>query len=109
MSAVNLIDPIAAYFAAEPQGAEAISRCFTSDARVCDEGKAHIGLAAIRAWSAQSAARYRYTLEPRAVKLAGHLHKVQTHVIGDFPGSPIDLTFSFRVQHGLIAELEIAV
>ena len=44
---LNLAEPIAAYFAAESSGPEAVVRCFTNNAVVKDEGQTYEGLAAI--------------------------------------------------------------
>jgi len=35
------------------------------------------------------------------------VHVVYSHTAGTFPGSPIDLKLSFRLERGLIASLEI--
>jgi hypothetical protein len=33
---------------------------------------------------------------------------VTGRVTGNFPGSPVDLRYRFRLDHGLVASLEIA-
>lgn len=107
MNTLNLPEPIAAYFAADPQNAAAVAHCFTPQAVVKDEGRTHTGLAAIQAWKAASAARYRYTAEPFALEQNGRQYIVSSHVAGNFPGSPVDLRYHFRLERGLIAALEI--
>ncbi|MBT9486772.1 MAG: nuclear transport factor 2 family protein [Rubrivivax sp.] len=107
MNALNLPEPIAAYFAADPQNPAAVAHCFTPQAVVKDEGRTHTGLEAIRQWKAASAAKYRYTAEPFAVVQNNQHHIVSGHVVGDFPGSPVNLRFQFRLERGLIAALEI--
>jgi hypothetical protein len=52
MSTLILPDPIAAYFAADPNSTDAITRCFTTHAVVKDEGRTYTGLEAIKAWQA---------------------------------------------------------
>lgn len=107
MNTLNLPEPIAAYFAADPQNATAVARCFTPQAVVKDEGRTHTGLEAIKAWKAAAAAKYRYTAEPFALEQKNQQHIVSSHVAGDFPGSPVDLRYHFRLERGLIAALEI--
>jgi hypothetical protein len=100
--------PIAAYFAAEPRCADATARCFTTHAVVKDEGRTHTGPDAIKAWKAAASAAYVYTSEPFAVEQQDGLHVVTSRVSGNFPGSPVDLRYHFRIERGLIAALEIA-
>jgi hypothetical protein len=47
---LNLPKPIAAYFDADKVDGEAVSRCFTENAVVKDEGHTHKGRAAISQW-----------------------------------------------------------
>jgi len=108
MTAPTLPDPIAAYFNADTRGAEAVARCFTPQAVVTDEGHTHAGLEAIKAWKAAAAAKYSYTSEPFALEQKDGCHVVTSRVTGDFPGSPIDLRYRFRLERGLIASLGIA-
>lgn len=107
MSTLNLPEPIAAYFRADQQPPDALARCFTTKATVKDEGRTHIGLDAIKAWKATASARYTYTTEPFALEQADGHHVVRSHVVGNFPGSPVDLRYRFRLERGLIASLEI--
>lgn len=107
MHTLNLPEPIAAYFAADTQNAHAVARCFTAQAVVKDEGKTHTGLEAIRAWKSAASAQYTYTTEPFAVDREAGAQVVRAHVAGNFPGSPVDLRYRFRLERGLIASLEI--
>ena len=109
MTALTLSDPIAAYFNADKRGADAIARCFTPQAVVTDEGRTYAGLEAIKAWKAAAAVKYSYASEPFALEQKDGCHVVTSRVTGNFPGSPIDLRYSFRLERGLIASLEIAV
>ncbi len=108
MTKLRLPDPIAAYFEADEHDAEAIARCFTEQAVVKDEGRTHSGVAAIRAWKIESSAKYTYTSEPVGLEERGGDHVVTSRVTGNFPGSPVDLRFAFRLEGGKIAFLEIA-
>ena len=109
MTVLMLPDPIAAYFAADPQNPEALARCFTAQAVVKDEGHTHLGLDAIKAWKAAASAKYSYTSEPTALEQSEGCHIVTSRVAGNFPGSPVDLRYRFRLERGLIAALEISL
>ena len=107
MTPLNLPEPIAAYFDADKHDGEAVARCFTKQAVVQDEGQTHTGLAAIKAWKTAASARFSYTSEPFAVEQKNDQHIVTSHLTGNFPGSPVDLQFCFRLERGKIAFLEI--
>lgn len=109
MSILILPEPIAAYFASDTQSPEAVARCFTAQAVVKDEGHTHTGPDAIKAWKASASAQYTYTTAPFALEREDGLQIVTAHVAGNFPGSPIDLRYRFRLERGLIASLEITV
>ena len=104
---ISLPEPIAAYFAADRLDAEAVARCFTNDAVVKDEGETHAGLAAIRRWKTEAAAKYTYTCEPFLMERVDGMTVVHSHLEGDFPGGQVDLRFFFCLERGLIASLEI--
>ena len=78
-------------------------------ATVKDEGRTHTGLDAIRAWKAAASARFAYTTEPFALDQDNGRHIVSGRVTGNFPGSPVNLRYRFRLERGLIASLEITV
>ena len=106
--AIELPATVAAYFAADKgRNAEAVSRCFTSDAVVKDEGNTHVGRDAIRRGMALSSAKYTYVAEPFSVAAEGGRTVVAAHLSGNFPGSPLDLRYAFVLEGGEIAELEI--
>jgi hypothetical protein len=107
MTTLTLPRSIAAYFAADQRTADDITRCFTTQAVVKDEGRTYTGLDAIKAWKAAASAAYSYTSEPFAVEQKNGLHVVTSRVSGNFPGSPLDLRFRFGLERGLIASLEI--
>jgi hypothetical protein len=107
MRSLNLPDPIAAYFAADKRDGEAVAQCFAKQAFVKDEGQTHSGLAAIKAWKVAASAKYSYTSEPIAVEQKDGRYVVTSQVTGNFPGSPVQLRFVFRLERGKIASLEI--
>ena len=103
----NLPKPIAAYFAADRGDAEAISQCFTDNAVVKDEGHTHKGRAAIKEWKTDASLKYEYTCEPIACEEKEGKTVVTSHLVGNFPGSPVDLRFFFKLEGDKIASLEI--
>lgn len=106
--ATELPVAIAGYFEADRAGdAAAVANCFTTDAVVRDEGHTYTGRNAIRAWKANASAEYRYTVEPFAIADEGDLTIVTGHVVGNFPGSPVDLRYLFTLAGEQVTALEI--
>lgn len=104
---LQLPKAVAAYFTADREGGAAIARCFTDRGVVKDENEAHTGHAAIAAWKDAAAAKYNYTSEPIAVSEQDGQIVVTGRVVGDFPGSPVDLRYFFTLEGERIATLEI--
>src|SRR6266436_4851579 len=104
---LNLPKPIAAYFTADKGDAKAISQCFTQNAVVKDEGHTYKGRAAIKQWRTGTSTKYEYTSEPVACEEKDGIIVVTSHLVGNFPGSPVDLRFSFKLEGDKIASLEI--
>lgn len=106
---LELPPPIASYFAADRSGGpDAVARCFAEDAVVRDERQSHAGHDAIRRWQAEATAKFRYSVEPRRIDTDGARIVVTCHLVGDFPGSPIDLRYAFVLAGGRISALDIA-
>ncbi|MBE7368882.1 nuclear transport factor 2 family protein [Ramlibacter pallidus] len=104
---LSLPEPITAYFAAEHDPA-ALARCFTAQAVMKDDDHTYVGIDAIQAFMAEASAKYGATTVPFALEHDDGAHVVRAEVTGNFPGSPIDLTYRFRLERGLVASLEIA-
>ena len=104
---LNLPKPIAAYFTADTGDGEAISQCFTENAVVKDEGHTHKGRAAIKEWKTDASAKYEYTSEPFACEEKDGKTVVTSHLVGNFPGSHVDLRFFFKLEGDKIASLGI--
>ena len=104
---LNLPKPIAAYFIADDVDGEAVSQCFTESAVVKDEGHTHKGRAAIKAWKTDASAKYEYTSEPIACEEKDGKTIVTCHLVGNFPGSPVDLRFFFKLEGDKIKSLEV--
>lgn len=108
MHTLDLPAPIAAYFDADRLDGQAVARCFNDDGVVLDEGHTHRGPAQIADWKTATRARYDYTAVPHAVAQDGRAVVVTSNVSGTFPGSPVDLRYTFTLACGRIASLEIA-
>ena len=104
---LELPKPIVAYFTADKADGEAVSRCFTEDAVVKDEGHTHQGRAAVKQWKTEASAKYQYTCVPSACEQRGGKVVVTCRLTGNFPGSPVDLRFFFELEGDKIASLEI--
>lgn len=104
---IQLPEPITAYFAADRLDGDAIARCFISGAVVKDEGHTYTGVAAIKQWKTEAAAKYTYTCEPIRAEQKDGTTIVTCHLEGNFPGGRADLRFFFRLERGKIANLEI--
>lgn len=106
MNTLTLPEPIAAYFAAV-HNPEALARCFTPQAVMKDDGHTYTGIDAITAFMAEASAKYGATSVPFAIEREEGFQRVRANVSGNFPGSPIVLSYRFRLERGLIASLEI--
>jgi hypothetical protein len=104
---LDLPKPIAAYFTADKVDGEAVSQSFTADAVVKDEGHTYQGRAAIKQWKTDASAKYQYTSKPFACEQKDGKFVVTSHLVGNFPGSPVDLRFLFQLEGDKIASLEI--
>lgn len=106
---IKLPPAIANYFAADASaGARALASCFSPDAVVIDEGNSYQGHEAIEQWIAGASQKYTYTVEPfSVVEDNGHI-TVTSHLVGNFPGSPVDLRYDFVLEGDRIARLKIA-
>lgn len=105
---IKLPNVIAAYFAADKKGnAQTISECFTPDAVVIDEGNTYAGRDAIRQWMANASTQYTYTVEPFDMSEDEGCIVVTSHLVGNFPGSPVDLRYFFVLDDDRIARLKI--
>ena len=107
--AVKLPDNLVRYFAAQnDHDADGMTACFAPDAQVRDEGRTYVGRKAIREWKLETIAKYAITVQPLSSTDDDGVRTVIARVSGNFPGSPVDLTFDFKLdQAGLIHRLEI--
>jgi hypothetical protein len=104
---IHLPKPVAAYFAADRSDAAAVAECFTEDAVVKDEGHTYTGRGEIRQWKVETSNKYIYTSEPFASEEQDGNIIVTSRLTGNFPGSPTDLRFFFRLEGDKIGALQI--
>ena len=105
---MKLPSPIKKYFDADGKadGAAPMS-AFAVDAVVEDEGNTYRGSDAIEQWWRAAKAKTAHTAAPFAIEEKGDVTEVQAKVAGNFPGSPANLTFSFRLADDAITRLRI--
>jgi ketosteroid isomerase-like protein len=105
---MNLPSPIQTYLDADKRDdGEALIHAFAPDAVVKDESQSYAGRQAIDAWWREVKAKYQHVLEPLDVAEKDDVTRVRTKVTGQFPGSPVTLTFAFRLEGNQITSLEI--
>lgn len=105
---LDLPASIARYLAADKRSDPAsIAACFTPDAVVTDEGNTHAGRDAIRQWMTNASTQYQYTAQPLSLAHEAGQIVVTSRLVGNFPGSPVDLRYLFSIEGDLIAALEI--
>jgi len=106
--ALDVPEPVAAYLAAEEaKDADALSRCFTEDGTVHDEGRDYRGRNSIRQWKQEVDTKYPYVLQTVNAQTHGDKVTVRARLTGEFPGSPIELDHIFTLSNDKIASLEI--
>jgi ketosteroid isomerase-like protein len=85
----------------------AYSNCFSETAVVFDEGKTHNGKTEIQQWITKANEEYQTVMKPLEYSTTDEILKAE--VSGNFPGSPIVLSYHFEFNEGLIQSLEIKV
>lgn len=106
---IKLPAPISAYFEADRTDGIAVARCFTANATVKDEDHTYRGREEIQAWRTEASAKYSYVSEPHTIATESDRTVVTSRLTGNFPGSPVDLRFFFRLDGDKIAQLEITL
>jgi ketosteroid isomerase-like protein len=105
-----LPEAISSYFSAKnDQDTKAILECFTSDATIIDAGENNemSGLLAIQEWLEGPVADYQLKTEvTESTEMDGQTIVIAL-VSGNFPGSPIEFSYHFRLKDGKIIRLEI--
>ena len=83
----------------------AYANCFTETALVFDEGKTHTGRKEIEHWIDKANKEYEATMKP--IDYSESERTLKTEVSGNFPGSPIMMTYHYVFRYGLIQSLKI--
>ncbi|MBV8468304.1 MAG: nuclear transport factor 2 family protein [Burkholderiaceae bacterium] len=105
---IRLPDSIATFFqVSNDRGTPLPRHCLAEGALVHDEGQVYQGYDAIQAWLLETQRKYAYRVEPLAVAQDGAAVSVQAKLVGNFPGSPVQLTYSFVLLNNKISSLEI--
>ncbi|MDF3196756.1 nuclear transport factor 2 family protein [Pseudomonas sp. 1928-m] len=106
---LQLPDAVQTYFDVSNGGdISRLAACFYADARVSDENRTHHGIAAIAAWQQQARQAFTYSVEPLEATQNDDSLSVTARLVGNFPGSPLQLNHQFLLQDGQIRSLEIA-
>lgn len=99
---------IIAFFALPPTNAgAAIEQIFAPDAHVNDENHDHHGISAIIDWWHATNRKTPFESSLLSVEPDGDTRVAAAEVRGNFPGSPVVLRYRFRLQRGMIADLQI--
>lgn len=105
---MTLHPAIQAYFEADKHlDGGAPLHAFTRDAVITDEGHSQTGHEAIDTWWRSVKAKYQAVAEPFEVNERADTLAVRAKVSGQFPGSPLTLTYAFRIEDDKIASLVI--
>ena len=105
---MNLPEPLPEYFAAaNARDADRVAACFAEDGAVHDEGHDIRGRDAVRAWADETGRKYRYRADVLSVDQVANSTVVKARVTGEFPGSPVELAYRFKLSDRRIAALEI--
>jgi hypothetical protein len=106
---VSLPDPIFAYFEFS-NGSDTVrpDHCFTLDAVVVDEKRTYRGHEAIQSWTCEAREKFEYSVEPVNLSRDGDRITVRANVVGNFPGSPVQLDHVFELAGDRIKSLEIS-
>ncbi|MDR6961963.1 ketosteroid isomerase-like protein [Pseudomonas brassicacearum] len=107
----SLAPAIAGYIAAaNARDSSAVTRFFAEDAHVFDEGQHRAGTQAIVQWMEDTARRFQPRVEVLNVQQRTGKVLVQNLISGTFPGSPLELRYTFRLdEQGKISRLDISV
>lgn len=85
----------------------AYSNCFSETAVVFDEGHTHNGRKQIEHWIADANERYKATMKPVSFEEKETESLLKAEVSGNFPGSPLVLSYQLLIQDGQIHSLKI--
>lgn len=84
-----------------------LERLFTADAIVSDEAHTHRGVTAIKEWKREAKRKTGYSVRPMRVEQQAGRTLVSATLAGNFPGSPVTVTYAFTLAQNRVARLEI--
>ncbi|MCH7396724.1 nuclear transport factor 2 family protein [Belliella sp. DSM 107340] len=79
--------------------------CFSETAVVIDEGITYNGKKEIKSWIEKANQEFQVTMKPLKYSVSEKILKAE--VSGNFPGSPIVLSYHLEINEGLIQSLKI--
>lgn len=86
---------------------DAAVACFAADALVHDESHDRVGSEAIREWIEETTKKYQHQTEILRTEMQDGKTVATGRVSGNFPGSPVELEYTFTVSAGKITHLSI--
>ncbi len=106
---LELPGPVATYLTAEQaKDSDLLASSFADDAHVRDEENDYHGIDAITAWWREAQVKYQYVVEPLDASTKGETTTLRVRLTGSFPGSPVEVTYSFVVANDNITSLDIS-
>lgn len=81
------------------------ANCFSETALVFDEGKTHKGKEAIKNWISKANEKYKTIMKPLVYSETEQT--LEAEIAGNFPGSPLVLTYQFKLKEDEIQSLKI--
>lgn len=104
----DIPEVVSAYFDADQANdVDALNQIFSDSAIVEDENSLYRGIMEIRTWWLAMKEKYQYSLEIIEVSNTDHISTVLTQGSGNFPNSPVKLTFQFTLENGKVVKLRI--
>ena len=85
----------------------AYANCFSDKAVVFDEGRTHNGRKEIEHWIADANKRYEALMKPVSFEERETESTLKAEVSGNFPGSPILMSYHLKIVDELIQSLKI--
>jgi len=108
MHPIVLPESVKLFYEADAENLSSIiQKSFTSDATVKDENLIYSGHLEINKWLSEAIAKYKFRAEPIQILETNDHFSVLTQVSGDFPNSPIEITYQFDLNNNRITSLEI--
>ena len=103
---MNLPTVVADLVEAQAQfDSRAYANCFTESAVVFDEGKHYHGKQEIQNWIEKANNEYKISMKP--LKYSEVDQTLNAEISGNFPGSPITLTYHYEFDDERIQSLKI--